>query len=408
VYELSSWVSSGADPSTFPYSHVVAEYRRVGKHFVDKKLLVTLDNIRADLPLTHRHPSVLRQLRQFLDIALDKWDGRYDYRTYLGLSLLRMPQDASPGDRPATARRQRDRLFVQLLADALSFELAVIDGPTGFLPQQIPDEARVVKRCRLGIRAALPALARLGLAGAVDADEPLTAARRLHAVVAAETSEQERLELRLTMLPVYLVHDEYLFIRVLQSYECTFALLTVELRSAITALATGAAREAADRLAFAEDLLNGAAPLFSLLATMQPESFRTFRVYTEGASAIQSRSYKLLESLCRTPDESRLESPAYLSVPEIRERVRNGQSSLDETYRFAGRAGLLDPADQPILDQRMRAFAAALTQWRQTHYRLATRMLGVRPGTGYTQGTPYLDAVRSIPVFTVLSQAQGP
>lgn len=47
----------------------------------------------------------------------------------------------------------------------------------------------------------------------------------------------------------------------------------------------------------------------------------------------------------------------------------------------------------------MTGFAQALQRWRGTHYRLAVRMLGEATGTGYTEGTPYLDSVRDIPVF---------
>jgi tryptophan 2,3-dioxygenase len=47
----------------------------------------------------------------------------------------------------------------------------------------------------------------------------------------------------------------------------------------------------------------------------------------------------------------------------------------------------------------MARFADTLLRWRETHYRLAVRMLGERPGTGYTEGTPYLRSVRKIPVF---------
>jgi tryptophan 2,3-dioxygenase len=51
------------------------------------------------------------------------------------------------------------------------------------------------------------------------------------------------------------------------------------------------------------------------------------------------------------------------------------------------------------LQEVMRSFAATLSQWRQTHYSLAVRMLGQLGGTGYTEGTPYLDRARTIPVF---------
>jgi tryptophan 2,3-dioxygenase len=37
--------------------------------------------------------------------------------------------------------------------------------------------------------------------------------------------------------------------------------------------------------------------------------------------------------------------------------------------------------------------------WRRTHHNLAMRMLGMRRGTGYTAGVPYLAEARDIPVF---------
>jgi len=53
----------------------------------------------------------------------------------------------------------------------------------------------------------------------------------------------------------------------------------------------------------------------------------------------------------------------------------------------------------------MTGFARALMRWRNTHYRLAVRMLGEASGTGYTEGTPYLKAVRTIPVFHAVDVA---
>ncbi|MER7474434.1 hypothetical protein ABT351_27520, partial [Micromonospora sp. NPDC000018] len=181
-----------------------------------------------------------------------------------------------------------------------------------------------------------------------------------------------------------------------------------ELRAVVAALTGDAPRAAADRLEYAAGLLGAAGPLFSLLATMQAESFRTFRQYTEGASAIQSRSYKLVESLCRTPEKDRLDSVAYRSVPEVRSLVRAGQPTIDDAYRSAVRAGRLDGADRALVARRMETFAGALSQWRRTHHRIATRMLGPRSGTGYTEGTPYLAAVRDVPVFTAVTADSRP
>ncbi|MEU8262946.1 hypothetical protein AB0C02_20240 [Micromonospora sp. NPDC048999] len=410
MHELTRWLSGATDPRTFPYPAVLGEFHRVGKHFADKGFLALLDEARARAAgataSTGGDPA--RLLRDFLDVALDKWDGRYDYRSYLALRLLRLPcgADAPPPAEDATARQARDRLLVRLVADALAFELAAVANATGLLPQQRPGPAVVAKRCRLGVRAVSPALARLGLASPADGGEPATAAALC--AVAGDLDPAGDLPLRLSLLPVHVTHDEYLFIRVLQAYECLFAGIADELGAAVAALTGHAPRAAAGRLGYARDLLGTASPLFSLLATMQAESFRTFRRYTEGASAIQSRSYKLVESLCRTPDEDRLDSVAYRSVPEVRDRVRAGQPTVDEAYRSAVRDGRLDNPDRELVARRMAAFGGTLLQWRRTHYQVATRMLGPRPGTGYTEGTPYLAAVLTTPVFTAAAPDPRP
>jgi tryptophan 2,3-dioxygenase len=404
VRPLIHWLSRPTEPRRFPYSPVLKEFHRIGKHFVEKSFLALLDSARQ--AVTRQAPgsgdAATRQLTAFLDVALDKWDGRYDYRSYLALRLLRLPcgpDDPTPGAQTAARRQARDRLLVRLVADTLAFELAAAARTTGLLPQKRPGPALVIKRCRLGVRAVAPALARLGMAEAVGAHAPTTTAATLHAV-ARDLAFPGDPPLRLTMLPVHVTHDEYLFIRVLQGYECLFAGVADELRAAVAALAGHTPGAAADRLGYAGDLLRTAGPLFSLLATMQPDSFRTFRQYTEGASAIQSRSYKLIESLCRTPQADRLDSVAYQSVPEIQAEVRGGQPTVDQTYRSAVSEGRLTGTDGVLVARRMATFAGALTQWRRTHLRVAVRMLGAQTGTGYTEGTPYLAAVSAAPVFT--------
>src|SRR5437016_4417684 len=107
---------------------------------------------------------------------------------------------------------------------------------------------------------------------------------------------------------------------------------------------------------------------------MTVPSFRKFREYTDGASAIQSRNYKLVESLCRKPDPSRVDSVAYRSVPGVRERVLAGKANLDQEFGNAVATGCLSGAEQEEIKCSMRRFAASLSRWRQTHYRLALRM----------------------------------
>jgi tryptophan 2,3-dioxygenase len=395
MHELDDWL---ADFEKFPYDQVVDEFHSVGKHFVAAEVLRKLDRIRTAVGV----------LDGFLDTTLDKWDNRYDYQTYLALRLLPLPSLTRDED-VASASVQSDRLVVHLIADALRFELDSSDGTSQLFSVQTPAAEVVARRCRHGVRALQPALGRLGYPGAGDADglEPDRAARDLCASVERARSQAEKLALKLSNLPVWVSHDEYMFIRILQSFESTFAFLAVCVRAAVKEIGAGDARAAVSRLVLAEARLHESGRLFSLLATMQVEAFRTFRMYTEGASAIQSRNYKAVESLCRVPDQERLDSAAYHSVPDIRARVLAGQATLDEAVREAGTRGLLDDGLRVEVVQAMHSFAETLLRWRQTHYSLAVRMLGDRSGTGYTEGTPYLDQVRKIPVFQYVDTQQG-
>jgi tryptophan 2,3-dioxygenase len=413
--ELTKWLSA-PEPDTFPYDAVLDEFHRVGKHFVADDLLTDLAEVRSVLPGLTGPAADRLLLERFLAIALDKWDGCYDYQTYLGLSLLQLPTVDYP---PETAHPARDRLVVHLVLDALRFERDVLDGSTDLLPEMRPARSVAAKRFRLGLRVIRPAAGRIGWPGAglsglsggsgpAEPAEPADAVRRLSAAAAVDLDPIEQRALRLSVLPVWVAHDEYMFIRVLQSFEATFGLLAAQLRGAVAAVAGNRPEEAVRLLALSEVALRESAPLFSLLATMQVESFRTFREWTEGASAIQSRNYKAVESLCRVPDGPRLDAVAYREVPDIRQRVLDGQPSLEETVNAARAAGRLGPEALGGLLRAMGSFAATLQQWRQTHYRIAVRMLGTRTGTGYTEGTPYLDEVRRIPVFRSVDPAIRP
>jgi tryptophan 2,3-dioxygenase len=405
VAELNAWLDS-RDPEAFPFEAVVAEYHRATKQFVPENVLAALHRVRASL--AGQPDPRMAELTAFLSTALDKWDGRYDYPTYIALGLLPLPTVADIGGRPGEPARRRDRLVAMLVADTLRFELAAEAGETELFPEMRPSAEVVAKRCRLGLRVLRPAAGRLGLHEATCGDrnrhprgagDARAEARKAWQGLERGLSAAERRTLQLSILPVYRIHDEYMFIRVLQSYEATFALMAVTLCSGVRRLADGDAEAAVRSLTDAESILRESAPLFSLLVTMRGAAFRIFRQFTEGASAIQSRSYKTVESLCRTPDRARLDSPAYLAVPEVQERVLLGQPNFDEALRIGEDTGRLSSAGRSAVLRAMDDFAATMLRWRRTHYRIAVRMLREEPGTGYTEGTPYLEAVRDIPVF---------
>ncbi|NUR59357.1 MAG: hypothetical protein HOV87_11910 [Catenulispora sp.] len=373
--------------AAFPYDDVLATVQQVGKHFMPADLLDHLATVRAQLYLDAEPDPVLGR---WLDCLLDKYDHRYDYRSYLALPMLPLPRaGGDPG-------RRRDELLLWLLTDLIQFELDTAAGQDTVLPGRRPSAALADKRIRLARRAlAGPARRVLNVA---DTDD-LGAGPDVATAAASWFTEEQLRGLRLSMLPVATVHDEWMFIRVLQSYETVFTDLALSLRTAIGHLDALAGDLAAGQLHAAADTLDEAAPLFSLLATMQPESFHEFRTYTTGASAIQSDAAKAVESLCATPSAQRLNSPAYQSVPTIRGLVLAGQRTVNLALTEALAAGL--PAVTAAAVRRgMDAFSASLTRWRATHYKLAKRMLGEqRTGTGYTEGVPYLDRMRREPVF---------
>ncbi len=380
VAEVEQWCA-GREPEAFPYDEVVAHFAGVGKHFVSPDLLVALDRARTGLPADARH----RRLTNFLHTALDKFDGRYDNPSYLALELLPLPgADGCP--HPGHAERQRDRLLVLLLTDMMRFEL------------EAGSDARLTaKRCRHGLRAIRPALERLGLDADFDETDAVAAATQVCRVVRAAMTPEEARTLKLTALPVSLVHDEYMFIRALQSYETTFALISVQLAAAVAALDRGDGDAAVEAIDAATRVWGEASPIWSLVGTMRIEAFLEFREFTDGASAIQSRNYKLAEATCRRPDQARIDSPAYQSVPEIRERVLGGQRTVDDALTAA--SGRLAPDAEAAVQAAMGRFEAAVFKWRKTHHRLAVRMLGERRGTGDTAGVSYLAQARQIPVF---------
>jgi len=406
VGELRAWLDH-AQPMDFPYDAVLDEYGLVGKQFVSEDVLTALAAARELLGHLSDRDQSAELLSRFLQVALDKYDGQYDYASYTALALLPMPSVDDAWGEPASALQRRDRLLVQLIADTVQFELDAVDGRSRLVRQMEPDARTVNKRIRLATRAAMPSLARLDLASAVFDPDPQRGARQLCAAVNSGLTEGDRLILQLSAMPVYVLHDEHLFIRVLQMFEATFAVLAVHLTDAVQDLTNSNGMAAASHLAVADATLRESAPLFSLIATMQPEAFRSFRAFTEGASAIQSRNYKILESVCRKPDPDRLSSAAYTSTPEIRERILGGNPTLDDAFVSACTTGRLDTARRHQIEHAMRSFSATLQRWRHTHYRLAVHMIGDSPGTGYTVGTAYLASVRSIEVFRSIDRSTG-
>lgn len=295
--------------------------------------------------------------------------------------LARDGLELPAGDSPEAAAR-RDRLVALLVADALRLELLAGAGETTTPQPEMRPEGRIIeKRCRHGLLVLAPVLARSGTSIAAHADDPIAAARDTVDAVLGGATADERLMLQRTLLPVSRVHDECLFICVLQSCEATFAYAAGELAAAAAALGRSDAGAAVSALDGAARALGESSPLFSLIDTMQPQAFLTFRQYTDGASAIQSRSCKRMESTCRTPDRERIDAYACASVPEVRAAVLAGVPTIDGALKAATLRAEQARAARDAMDR----FASALLKWRRKHHGVAGRMLGERRGAGDTE-----------------------
>jgi tryptophan 2,3-dioxygenase len=297
-------------------------------------------------------------LRAFLDSVLARRDGRFVNRRYLALPVLELVLgDAETGLDP-------DRLAAVLMADVIRHELRSAGGPDAPAPDVLRKRVRHARRfvghC-LG-EAAEPACPVDGLP-----DVPGTRAAAW---------------IDLTVPRVSTRHDEHFFVRALQCHELTFTVLAGDVRAATAALRAGAVDRAAARLEHAGTVFERASLLFRIVATMSVDAFADFRTHTDGASAIQSDQYKRFEVACGRPTRERLGSMAFDGVPTVRAEALAGDDDLSRAY--------LETRSDARLDAAIGRLEAAHQRWKATHRSLAARMLGDRPGSGYSSGVPYL------------------
>lgn len=353
--------------------------RQTGKHALPQDVVDALVRTRRPGEDRGDYFSVLR------DCVLDKVDGTYHYRTYLGLPLFEHY-------RASTADAVDDHTLSRLLvADVVRFELAGRDGRCTAMPRLRPSGSVVDKRIRHALRhihgvrftRQLPRSA--SLAG-------VALRPRLRRLLPRPVGPDLQTLLATSVLPVDTFHDEYLFLRVLQSYELTFRSIESLVRRAVVRTRDGEYGAAADALVRAADEIKASTPLFSMLATMDLEAFRRFRELTEGASAIQSQHYKRFELRCGRPRSHRADSEAFLNVPTVRADIDDTDSLTDAVLDQLARRSLRG-RDRNMVLGAMTQLEESHQRWKTTHLMLASRALGNASGSGYTAGVPYLKSV---------------
>src|SRR5262249_6057780 len=141
-----------------------------------------------------------------------------------------------------------------LIYDALAFECGAALGRRSELPHMRPSPDVLEKRLRHGLRLATGMDETSGkpitptVSGLQERFEQL-------AEVLDGVPPGVGLMLEQTLLPVYVIHDEYLFIRVLQSFESVFEYLARTASETILELERGDAEEALQLLSSTAQLL---------------------------------------------------------------------------------------------------------------------------------------------------------
>ncbi len=377
--EVERWAAAGQVDGDLDGIHlarvITEEVRRAGKHFLPRPFLLQLSEIRR------RHATGRRPfLRAFLDCLLDKHEERYWNRSYLSLPLLELISD-EPGHGPGP-----NRLATWLISDVVRFEMQ-----SAAAPQEPADSAwdrdrpgAVTLRKRL--RHALRFVAHDHDGLDVEDLSP-RAAELLPRPAATEAGRW----FEVTVQPVYVLHDEYFFMRALQAHEMVFTAIAQDMRAAIAALRDGCLEPAAMCVDRAAASFERASALFRLVATMRPEHFDGFREFTQGASAIQSEQYKRFEILCGLPHAERLGSEAFTSVAAVRAEAQDeGHDTVTQAYLDLRRRARFSWTDWNLFRTALGGLEERHQRWKSTHRGLATRMLGSARGSGGTEGVPYL------------------
>jgi tryptophan 2,3-dioxygenase len=373
----------------FPYRATTAYVQKVGKHFMSAEVISRLAEIRTGLAAGHDLTSA------YIDCVLDKNDNRYRYETYLALPLLKPLMHSHTKYLPAPP------LTAFLVADAMRFELRALHGWHELMPVTRPSLDIVRKRLRKGVRFAAPWCPSyehprfqghgldylLELAERPEQPEP---ARLLLAALPAAADQDAALRIAVSVLPVDVRHDEYLFIRILQASETNFVTLADHLQTAIQGIQSRDAERTQAAVTAAGHCMVQGSRLFSILATMNAGSFQRFRQFTEGASAIQSEHYKRFELLCGVPSAQRLASAAFSNVPPVQDEARGDPETLTRVYLNARSQGWFGAAEWESIDAALDQLEATHQRWKTTHFRIASKMLGDARGSGYTAGVPYL------------------
>ncbi|MDH3664762.1 MAG: tryptophan 2,3-dioxygenase [Alphaproteobacteria bacterium] len=230
-------------------------------------------------------------------------------------------------------------------------------------------------------------------------------------------------------------HDELLFIIQHQTSELWMKLAIHEVRAARDAIRTDRLQPAFKMLARIARIFEQLNSAWDVLRTMTPSEYTRFRSALGRSSGFQSYQYREIEFLVGHRQQSHLKLHA--DSPAIHQRLSNllAEPSLyDEALRLVARQGLALPTTITERDvtQPYKPDAAVIAAWRQVYqapeahwqlYNLAEklvdfedyfrrwrfnhvttveRIIGMKRGTGGTEGVAYLKRMLDVELFPEL------
>lgn len=221
-------------------------------------------------------------------------------------------------------------------------------------------------------------------------------------------------------------HDELLFIVIHQTYELWFKQVLHELDATIKWLNEGRIFRANHSLRVIVSIEKIMVTQIHVLETMAPIGFLEFRDKLNPASGFQSMQFRELEFVSGAKDERMMHifKDDEYATERLTERLNS--PSLAETFWSLLERNNFDVADN---DKRVAAIVEILTHpekyaelyllqdlliehdqqiifWRSNHVTMVERMLGMKMGTGGSEGAGYLRTTLTKKFFPELWEAR--
>ena len=221
-------------------------------------------------------------------------------------------------------------------------------------------------------------------------------------------------------------HDELLFIIIHQTYELWFKQLLHEIDATIEWVKEGRMFRANHSLRSIISIERILVTQIHLLETMAPIGFLEFRDKLNPASGFQSMQFRELEFVSGAKDEKilnsfkndefaferlskRFESPSL--ADEFWDLLeRNGLDTSSHEIRVSSIVEVLTHpekyADLYILQDLLIEHDELIIAWRYNHIQMVERMLGMKRGTGGSEGVGYLMTTLTKKFFPELWEAR--